>query len=262
MSGREFVARFSSVNYEFPCEKGKPEVRGGPFALCAVMGRGVRNQLFARYKVLAPEAIFLEQSLSSVELAVPPVSVPDPGAEARTAAAASGFVSYRVPGSASALRAPRAWPPTSRKMRLLRDSVRHGAGLIVRLPTELTRARLDITEPGNETSHADGWSAKLKTISGSSYSLDLKGPRDRLLQFVAYDDQGRRLAISSSTVSKQTYKAGEWKCWLTIHGVPKNLDIIFATAQDRLEYEFQAPGVNSSRGAANTAEIQKNPLRG
>ena len=241
VSGREFVARFSSVNYEFPCEKGKPEVRVGPFALCAVMGRGVRNQLFARYKVLAPEAIFLEQSLSSVELAVPPVSVPDRGAEARTAAAASGFVKLR-----GSQKRKRLEGSASLATDLPEDATSEGLGtargrLIVRLPTELTRARLDITEPGNETSHADGWSAKLKMISGSSYSLDLKGPRDRLLQFVAYDDQGRRLAISSSTVSKPMYKASEWKCWLTIHGVPKNLDIIFAAAQDRLEYGFQAP---------------------
>lgn len=113
--------------------------------------------------------------------------------------------------------------------------------LVVRLPTRLTKARLDLTALGNEARHADGWSATLVEISGLTYSLKLKGPRKRLVQFIPYDDQGRRLSLGSARLRETDEDAGEWRCQLSVRGTPKSVDIVFASAQDRLEFDFDLP---------------------
>ena len=239
VSRQDFAARFSSVNFETTCEEGEPEGRAGPFVICAGrVSRYLGSQLYARFKVLAPESALLEKSLSGVELALESVTVPDGDNMRKIPVAAAEFAELSGSSNRKHLEGhvtPMADFPEGADPEDFRGLQ---GKLVVRLPARLTKARLDLMELGNEALHADGWSATLVEISGLTYSLKLKGPRERLVQFVPYGDDGRRLSVSSSNLRETDEDTSEWLCQLSVRGTPKSVDIVFASAQERLQYDF------------------------
>ena len=89
--------------------------------------------------------------------------------------------------------------------------------------------------------HPSGLEAQLVEISGSSIHLDLTGARDRLVQFVPRDADGKRLRVMAPNLTAVKDEADRWKCQLTVYGKPHSLEIVFALEQDRLEYPFDLP---------------------
>ena len=242
MDRAQFAAKFASSAYDAPCEENKPEAKAGPFVVCSLQFRRLwGSQLYNRVRVLAPQSEVLEDNASALAIVVESVyvetedgmrSFPVDMSEYATLAGSSGRNHLRADHALSGESPDGLNPDELSGMR---------GKLIVRLPKQLARATLDVTELGTSTSHPSGLKAQLVEMSGSSMHIDLTGARDRLVQFVPRDAEGKRLRVMAPNLDPAKDEADKWECQLTVYGKPHSLDIVFALQQDRLEYPFDLP---------------------
>ena len=242
MDRAQFAAKFASSTYDAPCEENKPEAKAGPFVVCTLQFRRLwGSQLYNRLRVLAPQSEVLEDNPSALEIVVESVyvetedgmrSFPVDMSEYATLAGSSGRNHLRADHALSGESPDGLSPDELSGMR---------GKLIARLPKRLARVTLDVTELGMSTNHPSGLEAQLVEISGSSMHIDLTGARDRLVQFVPRDAEGKRLRVMAPNLNPAKDEADKWECQLTVYGKPHSLDIVFAQQQDRLEYPFDLP---------------------
>ncbi len=112
--------------------------------------------------------------------------------------------------------------------------------LVARLPLDLEHLSLPVTELGSRASHANGLTVRLVGFWNGSLQLDLSGPRERIVQFVPRDAAGRALAVNNARLdaTSEPGEPGHWRASLSVSGRPASLDIVFAAAQEVLEYPF------------------------
>jgi hypothetical protein len=94
-----------------------------------------------------------------------------------------------------------------------------------------------VTELGSRASHANGLTVRLVGFWNGSLQLDVSGPRERIVQFVPRDAAGQALAVNNARLDT-TDEAGQWRASLSVSSRPTTLDIVFAAAQEILEYPF------------------------
>ncbi len=94
-----------------------------------------------------------------------------------------------------------------------------------------------MTELGSRASPANGLTVRLVGFWTGSVQLDVSGPRERIVQFVPRDAAGQALAVNNARLDA-TGEPGHWRASLSVSGRPASLDIVFAAAQDVLEYPF------------------------
>ena len=109
--------------------------------------------------------------------------------------------------------------------------------LIVRLPQELKRMALDVTNLGNAVAAEGGHGAVLTAIEDGSLKLALTGPRATFVQFVPKDREGKILPANNERIEAGE-EPEEWVGSLRVSGVPSVLEIVYATKQAKLELPF------------------------
>ena len=106
----------------------------------------------------------------------------------------------------------------------------HGR-LIVRLPSRLSLLTLDAADLGAQAIHPSGISAKLVEFSQGGIRLEIRGPRDRLVQFVPRGPAGTALATNVVNV-KPAKQPGTWQGRFRVSGRPATVDLVIAERQE------------------------------
>ncbi|MEE9300684.1 MAG: hypothetical protein V3V17_06115 [Alphaproteobacteria bacterium] len=112
--------------------------------------------------------------------------------------------------------------------------------LILRLPVRLAQMHLDVTELGNRTEHPNGQSARLVGVSDGALQIEIRAPRESLVQFIPYDAEGNQLATNAAQLEAGE-SPGLWHGTVRVSGRPQSLDIVFAEEQERIDYPFSLP---------------------
>ena len=112
--------------------------------------------------------------------------------------------------------------------------------LILRLPVRLAQMHLDVTELGNRTEHPNGQGARLVGVSDGALQIEIRAPRESLVQFIPYDAEGNQLATNAVQLEAGE-SPGLWHGTVRVSGRPQSLDIIFAEEQERIDYPFSLP---------------------
>ena len=235
----EFVRRSERVDLSGVCEKRAPDRQLAPFQLCPRSVKTVWRSMRGQFQVFAPDLPELMGNLSALELRVEELTVKgEDGAEdERVAFAMQGYVRLGSAYGKDYLR-DTPWLVAELPEELKNKTIVGVRGrLVARLPKDLDRLSLDVTELGNRAAHPGGLGARLVEFSDGQLKLDITGPRERLIQFIPRDAEDNILATNAARL-EATDESGRWRGVVAISGRPATLDIVFAEVQDRLEYAF------------------------
>ncbi len=227
------------VDLSAVCE-GRPEdSQLAPFQLCPQSLAAQWGGLTGQFQVVGPQSPALLGNLSALELRLDSVDAGE-AETARVPVNLGRFLRLRQTYGSEHLEdtpwlqaaAPEALE--NKEIRAVQDR------LVARLPLDLEHLSLPVTELGSRASHANGLTVRLVGFWNGSLQLDLSGPRERIVQFVPRDAAGRALAVNNARLdaTSEPGEPGHWRASLSVSGRPASLDIVFAAAQEVLEYPF------------------------
>ncbi len=238
---KAFAQKAAKLDLSAACA-GRPADRQlKPFQLCPKSFRVGWGMVRGQFRLLGPGQPALDRNLSALELRIESVRVAGQaaGAESIPLAMAS-FVDLRSFYGKDYLEGT-PWLDTAQPDALEDKTIAAVQGrLVVRLPKRLARLTVDVTELGNAAVHNSGLGAKLVEIGDGRLKLEITGPRERVVQFVPRDGAGTVLAANNERLER-VENSSHWLATLAVSGRPATLDIVFAEAQDRLDYAFDLP---------------------
>lgn len=231
-----FLQESANVDLSAVCE-GRPEdSQVAPFQVCPQSFAAQWGGLTGKFQVLSPQLPTLLGNLSALELRLDTVDAGD-GETARVPVNLGRFLRLRETYGSDLLE-DTPWLQAETPEALENKKIRAVQGrLVARLPLDLDHLSLPVTELGSRASHANGLTVRLVGFWNGSLQLDVSGPRERIVQFVPRDAAGQALAVNNARLDT-TDEAGQWRASLSVSGRPTTLDIVFAAAQETLEYPF------------------------
>ena len=226
----------ANVDLSEACE-GRPEdPQLAPFQVCPQSLAAQWGGLTGQFQVVGPQLPALLGNLSALELRLDSVDAGDTET-ARVPVDLGQFLRLRETYGSELLEAT-PWLQAEAPEALENTEIRAVQGrLVARLPLDLERLSLPVAELGSRASHANGLTVRLVGFWNGSLQLDVSGPRERIVQFVPRDAAGQALAVNNARLDA-TGEPGHWRASLSVSGRPASLDIVFAAAQDVLEYPF------------------------
>jgi hypothetical protein len=222
------------VDLSAACDERPADDQLQPFQICPQSFQAQWGALQGQFKVLAPDLPGLMGNLSGLELRLDGVRLPDGTA---VPIDLGSFLRLREVYGADHLE-DTPWVSAKAPDTLDDQSIAAVQGrLIARLPTALASVTLDVSDLGRQVTHPNGLDVRLVGFFNGSLQLDVAGPRERIVQFVPRDAAGVALATNNSRID-DTDEPGRWRASLSVSGRPQTLDIVFAEAQEELEYPF------------------------
>ena len=239
---RAFNRQFARFRHR-ACKKGVAASSVRPFRICAEnLIPGWRGGLRGSFIIAAPASNALLGNLSAVELVIERVTVAGPGRvrDRTTKIELRRYTEFRKARRKGVLD-NRFNPYLSMdEDKGFKGKTITGARgrLIARLPGRLSALTLDAADLGSRADHPSGISARLIEFSDGGIKFEIKGPRDRLVQFVPRDSGGKALATNVVTV-KPAKQPGLWHGRFRVSGRPATVDLVIADRQDVIEYPFK-----------------------
>ncbi len=235
-SAKAFRRESAAIDLSAACEGRAADTQVTPFQVCPQSVAARWGGLTGQFQILGPPSPALLGNLSALELRLDAVDVGD--GETRPVPVNVGtFLRLRaVHGSDHLEDTP--WLQAEAPEALEDKDIRAIQGrLVARLPLGFEHLTLPVTELGGEASHANGLAARLVGFWNGSLQIDVRGPRERIVQFVPRDAAGRALAAINARLDA-TDEPGQWRASLSVSGRPTSLDIVLAAEQKVIEYPF------------------------
>ena len=112
--------------------------------------------------------------------------------------------------------------------------------LKVRLPRQLETIRLDLNDLGNTAQAANGLKVRFTGMVENSVQLEIKGPRETLVQLQPQDAARKVLGQGRVTLKpSDSSKPNEWQAEITVSPETRYLAVVYAPRQDLLEIPFR-----------------------
>lgn len=238
-SGTLFRRDSAGLDLSSACEGRPADSQVAPFQLCPQSFRAGWGGFSAQFEVFGPQSPALLGNLSALELRLDSV---DAGKDetSHEPLGLGRFVNLRQAYGSDHLE-DTPWVQGDLPEALEDKTIRAVQGrLVARLPLELDHLSLPVGELGSQASHGNGLKVRLVGFQSGSLQLEVSGPRERLVQFVPRDAEGQALAVNNTRLDADD-ETGQWRASLSVSGRPTSLDIVFAAAQEVLEYPFDMP---------------------
>ena len=237
-SAKAFDAEYGKVNSTGACSEASSDAALLPFSLCITSMRpSWGDSLHGQFVIAAPDTPALAGNLSALEVVLRTLETDDRQSPLPVGHRQFVVLSRGYGGDEPFIRANdyvliEDFPGMEESKILSVDGT-----LVVRLPQELDRMTLDVTNLGNAANSGAGHEARLLGIENGSLRFALSGPRESFVQFQPRNSDGKAMATNNERIEAGN-EPEQWIGSLRVSGAPATLEIVYAARQEKLEFPF------------------------